>query len=84
MYTSVIEEVLHIMIEQTSLGNIECWLLWDVDDKIIFILAGVGHQMIILDQAKGQDVGYSLGFIPGRIGIFGEVTNFVGVCRSCI
>ena len=40
--------------------------------------------MIFLDQAKGQDVSYSLGVIPYMIGISGEVTNFVGVCHSYI
>ena len=72
------------MIEQNSLGNIECWMLWDVDDELISILAVVGHYMIILDQAEGQYVGYSLGVIPDMIGIYMGVADFVGVCYSCI
>ena len=72
------------MVKQTSLGHIKCWTLWDVDDKLIYILAVAGHMVIVLDQSKGQDVSYSLGFIPYRIRISGEVANFVGVCRSCI
>ena len=50
-----------IMIEHISLGHIKCWFLWAVDNKLIYILAVVGHQMILMDQAKGQDVGYSIG-----------------------
>ena len=72
------------MIKQTSLGHIGCWTLLYVNDKHISILAVVGHQMIFLDQSKGQDFGYSLGFIPDRIIISGEVTNFVGVFHSCV
>ena len=52
-------------------------------DRIISILAVVGHKTILLDQAEGQDDRYYLGVIPGRIGISREVTNFVGVCHSC-
>ena len=70
------------MIEQKILGHLECWTLWDVYDKLISILDVVGHQMIILDQTEGQDVRYYLGVILHRIGISGEVTNFVGVCHS--
>ena len=44
------------MIEKTSLGNIECWPLWAVNDKLISISAVIGHRVIFLDQAKGQDV----------------------------
>ena len=29
----VLEEVPHIIIEQTILGNIECWPLWAVEEK---------------------------------------------------
>ena len=35
-----------------------------------------------MDKAEGKDVSYSLGVIPDRIVISGEVTNFVGVCHS--
>ena len=67
------------MVKQTNIGNLKCWPLCDVDDKLIYILAVVGHRVIFLDQAKGQDVSYSLGVIPYRIEISREVTNFL-VC----
>ena len=72
------------MIEQIILGRIECLPLWYVDNKIISILAIVGHQMILLNRTEVQDVGYSLGFIPDRIRISGEVTNFIFVCNSYV
>ena len=72
------------MVKQTSLGHLKCWPLWAVDEKIISISAVVGHRVIFLDQAKGQDVSYSLGVIPYRIRISGEVTNCFGVCHSCV
>ena len=37
-----------------------------MDDKIISILAVVVYRVIFLDQAEGQDVGYSLGVIPAE------------------
>ena len=80
----VIEEVPHIMIEHTSLGHLECWPMWYVDYKIISVLVVVGHQIILLDQTYIHDVGYPLVVIPDRIGISGEVTNFVGVYHSYI
>ena len=58
--------------------------MWSVDDKLISIPAVVGHKVVVLDQAKEQDVGYSLGVIPYRIIISREITNFVGVCHSCV
>ena len=70
------------MIEKISLGNLECCPLWDVGDKIIYILDILGHHVILLDQYEGQDVGYYLGVTSNRIGISEEVTNFVGVCHS--
>ena len=70
------------MIKQTIIGHIKFWTLWAVDDKLISILAAVGHNMIILDQAEGQDVSYSLGVIPDRIELSGRVTNCFGVCHS--
>ena len=82
MRVFVLEEVTHIMVKKTRLGHPKCWLLLDVDDKIIQILAVVGHKDIFMDKAEGQDVSYPLGFIPDKIGISGEVTNFVGVCHS--
>ena len=57
------------MVKQTRLSHLTYWLLWDVDDKLISISAGVGRRVIFLDQAKGQDIGYSLGVIPYRIRI---------------
>ena len=72
------------MVEQTSLGCRKCWSMWDVYEKLISILAVVCHKVIFLDQAEGQDVSYSLGVIPYRIGISGEVNNFVVVCQSCV
>ena len=78
----VLQEVADTMIKQTSLGHLKCWPLWAVDEKLISILAVVGHKVIFLDQAKGQDVSYSLGVILERIGISEEVTYFVGVCHS--
>ena len=58
--------------------------LWAVDDKLISMSAVVVHWVIFLDQAKWQDVRYTLGAIPYRIRISREVANFVGVCHSCI
>ena len=72
------------MVKQTSLGHLKCWPLWDMDDKLISISTAVGDRMIFLDQAKGQDVSYFLGFIPYRIRISRDITNFVGVCHSCV
>ena len=70
------------MIEKTSLGHLECWPLWAVNDKLIFISAVIGHRVIFMDQAKEQDVCYSLGVIPHRIRISREIANLVGVCHS--
>ena len=79
-----IELVPHIIIENTSLVRLQCLTLLDVKDKLISILSVVGHQMILLDQTEGQSVGCSLGVIPDRTGISREVTNFFGVCHSCV
>ena len=72
------------MVKQTSLVHIKCCLLWAVDEKIISISAVVVQRLIFLDQAKGQDVSYSLGVIPHRIRISWEITNIVGVCQSYV
>ena len=72
------------MVKHASLGNLECWPLWDVYDKLISILAVVCLRVIFLDQAKGQDVNYSLGVIPYRIGLSGEVANYFSVCHYCV
>ena len=45
-----------------------------MDNKLISILAFVGHKVIFLDQAEGHDVRYPLKIIPDRIRISGEVT----------
>ena len=72
------------MIKNTSLGHLECWPLWAVNENIISILAVIGHRVIFLDQAKGQDVCYSLGVILHMIRISQEINNLVGVCHSCV
>ena len=72
------------MVKKKSLGHLKYWPLWDVDDKLISILAVVGHRVIFLYQAKGKDFSYSLGVIPYRIGISGEFTNYIGVCHFCV
>ena len=72
------------MVKQTSLGHLKYWPLWAVDDKLISILGAVGHRVIFLDQAEGKDVIHPLWVIPYKIGIYGEVTNFFGVCHYCI
>ena len=72
------------MVEQTILGHVKCWPMWAVDDKQISKLAVLGHKVVFLDQTEGQDVSFPLGVIPYIIGISGEVTNFVGVCHSCV
>ena len=72
------------MIENTILGHLECWPLWAVNDKLISVLAVIGHRVIFLDQAKRQDVCSSLGVIPHRIRISREITNLVDVCHSCV
>ena len=82
VHVLVLWGVPHIMVKHTSLGHLKCWPLWAVDDKLISVLAVVGHRLIFLYQAEGQDVRYSLGVILYRIKIYGEVTNFVVVCHS--
>ena len=72
------------MIEKTSLGHLEFWPLWAVNEKIISISDSIGHRVIFLYQAKVQDVCYSLGVIPHRIRISWDITNIVGVCHSCV
>ena len=53
-----------------------------MDDKLISILAVVGHKVIFMDHAEGQDVRYSLEVMPDRIGISGGVTDVVDVSHS--
>ena len=70
------------MVKHTSLGHLKFWPLWDVDDKLISISAVIGHRVIFLDQAKVQDVRYSLGVISHRIRISQDIANIFGVCNS--
>ena len=84
VHVLVISEVPHIMVKYNILCRLKCCPLWAVDDKLIFIWPVVGHRVVFLEQAKGQDVSYSLGVIQYMIGISGEVTNSVGVCQSCV
>ena len=72
------------MVKQDSLGHTKCWPMWAVDDKLISILAILGHKVIFLDHSKGQDAIYYLGVIQDSIKISGEVTNCFGVCQSYI
>ena len=72
------------MVKHTSLIHLKIWPLCDVDDKLSSILAVVVNRVIFLDQVTGHDVNYSLGVIPYRIRISGEVTNCFGVCHSFV
>ena len=72
------------MVKNTRLGHLKFLPLWAVFDKPISISAFVYHRVVFLDQTKGQNVRYPLGVIPYRIRISREVTNFVGVCQSCV
>ena len=76
---SYFEKVHHIVVEETSLGHIECWTLWSMNDKFINILTVVGHYMVFLHQYKWQNVGYPLWVIPDRVEVSREVTNLVAV-----
>ena len=46
----VLLEVSHVMVKKTILGHLKCWPLWDVYEKLITILAILGHKVIFLDQ----------------------------------
>ena len=39
----IFEKVPHVVVEDTSLGHLECWPLWDMDDKLIPVLTVVIH-----------------------------------------
>ena len=60
------------MVKQTSLGNIKCWPLWDVDAKLISILAVVGHRVIFWTSPRDRMLAIPLGLYhtgseyPGR------------------
>ena len=43
------------MVKHTRLGHIKCWPMWAVDDKLVSVFSVVGHRVVFLDQAKGQD-----------------------------
>ena len=72
------------MVKQTILGHLQCWPLWAVNDKLISIYVVIGHRVIFLDQAEGQDFIYYPEVIPDRIRISVKVTNYVVVCKSCV
>ena len=72
------------MVKHTSLGHHKFFLLWAVDEKLISIIAVVGHKLMFLNQDEGQYVRYSLGVIPDRILISRKVTNCFGVCHSYV
>ena len=72
------------MVKQNILGHLKYWPLWAVDETLISISDVIGHRVIFLEQAKGQDVCYSLGVIPHMIRISREITNIFGVCHSCV
>ena len=72
------------MVKQTRSGHIKFLLLWSVDDKLISIFFVLVHNMILLDQAEGQDFIYYPGVIPDSIRISVKFTNYVVVCKSCV
>ena len=39
----LIEEVPHVMLEETILGHIECWSLWSMENKLISISTVICH-----------------------------------------
>ena len=80
----ILQEVPHTMVKQTWLVHLKWWPLLAADDKTISILAVVGQKVIFLDKTEEEDVSYSVGIIPFRIIISGEVTNLVGVCHCCV
>ena len=55
-----------------------------MDEKLISVLAVMGHKVIFLDQSEVHNASYSLGVISDRIHISGYVSNFIGVCHSCV
>ena len=57
----VLWEVSHIMVKHTSLGNIKRWPLWDVDDKLIYILAVVDHKVIFWTRTRDRMLAIPLG-----------------------
>ena len=57
----VLYEVPRIMLKQTILGNLKFWPLWDVDDKLIFVLAVVDHRVAFCTNPKDRILDISLG-----------------------
>ena len=48
----VFEKVPHAMVEETSLGYLECWLLWVMNDKFIPISTVTCHWVVFLNQSE--------------------------------
>ena len=71
----VLLEVPQIMVKYTSLGHLKCWPLWAVDDKIVSILAVVGHTVFLWTRPKDMMLAIPLGLYhtgskyPGRLPI---------------
>ena len=42
------------MVKQASLAHLKCWPLWSLDDKLIPILAVVGHRGILLTRPRDR------------------------------
>ena len=39
----IFDNVTNIMVEENSIGHLECWPLWDINNKLITILTVLGH-----------------------------------------
>ena len=61
------------MVKHTSIGHLKCWLLWAVDDKIISILAVIGHKVIFWTRPRDRmftiHLGLSLSLSPVTVPI---------------
>ena len=44
------ENVPHIEVEETRLVDINCWSLWDMNDKSITILTVISYYMVFMYQ----------------------------------
>ena len=71
LYVFVLDEVPYIMVKKTSLGNLKCWPLWDVDDNLISFLAVVGHKVIFWTRPR-----YRMLTIP--FGLYQTVLEYPG------
>ena len=67
------------MVEETRLGHLEFWLLWDMNNKFIPILVVVNHYILFLHQSELHDVGYPFWVILESIWV-----KLVGVSYSWI